>query len=261
MNTVSYSLAANRPRAASSVCEQEPKPFLRRLDTFDCNSKDTTAYSSNVTVNNPAAASSLQPTPAVAGAGKKPPRTPWRNTEMTVETRDFLRSSPKRELQLVPKQQSAQLSALTTRPASVDGGRYAKTPEKKRKLEIDTSNLNASTQGEPSRAVLFVKNREAECKHELAQSVIELISQNEKSLAESDSRLNAYLNRSLNAVPADCLAVVEGLKKQWVQRIRNLSKIFELIDARRTASLPQDLLEAVYHTPKSVSKTLEGLTF
>ena len=180
---------------------------------------------------------------------------------MTVETRDFLRSSPKRDLQLIPKQQVAQLSALSTRPASVDGGRYAKTPEKKRNLEIDTSQLNASTQAAPSRTLLFVKNREAESKHELAQAVIELISQNEKSLAESDSRLTAYLNRSLNAVPADCLAVVEGLKKQWVQRIRNLSKIFELIDARRTASLPQDLLEAVYHTPKSVSKTLEGMTF
>ena len=261
MSTIPYSIAANRPRAASSTGEDQKKPFMRRLDTFDCNSKDTTAYSSNVTAINEVSAAQLQLTTNPAGTNKKPPRTPWRNTELTVETRDFLRSSPKREIPPNGKQQTAQNSNLTTRPASVDGARYAKTPEKKRRLEIDTSNLNSSAQNNPCQTLMYVKNKEVEYKHELAQSVIELIYQNEKSLAESDSRLTAYLNRSLNAVPSDCLTVVEGLKKQWVQRVRNLSKIFELIDSRRTASLPQDLLESVYHTPKSVSKTLEGLTF
>lgn len=193
-------------------------------------------------------------------APKRPIRQPWNNKEAVIETTNILKPENIKKVDL---------SIASTRTCSLENRRYARTPEKRPNLLIDipkfstdhkmhstTGNTQTNLRKSENEIKVLVKNKEVEMKHQLAQSIIELINQNEKLLGESNSKLQGYLGRSLADNPTSCLGLVDSLKKQWMQRLKNLSKIFELIDSRREASIPQDLLESVYQTPRSLCRTI-----
>ena len=202
---------------------------------------------------------------------KRPPRQPWNNTTATIETSNILRREN------ITKQIDVSSSLASTRAASFDNRRYTRTPDKKPQLQIDIpkfstdqkSVADARARYHPSRetsrsrnqergpTVVLAKNKEVEMKHDLAQNIIELINQNEKMLVESDSKLSSYLNQSLANSKPSCMSLVDSMRKQYNQRLQNLSKIFELIELRRGPSASQDLLETVYQTPKSLCKTID----
>lgn len=155
-------------------------------------------------------------------------------------------------------------SMASTRASSMDGRRYAKnvlqTPPLDLKRLKSSSNANSRAGSQERADPLLVKNKQVEMKHKLAQDIIELINKNERILSESDTRLNAYLNKSMSCSPANCLTLVSHLKQQWVDRLKNLGQIFELIECRREGMNPQALLETVYQTPRSLSESLtEGI--
>lgn len=132
-------------------------------------------------------------------------------------------------------------------------------PPSHRNLEIVTS---AKEQQQPVRdrevqTRVIVKDLEVELKHTLAQQIIELINENEKLLIVSDSKLSGYLSKSQSNPSSSCLKLVASLQTDWKNRVCNIKKMFDLIGQRREASVPQNLLQTVYKTPKSLSKTIE----
>lgn len=181
-----------------------------------------------------------------SGASKRPPRNPFRNTEMTIETRKFEMTAPKQVI--------TTSTAASTRTSSLDNSRIGKPSE--RPKQVSKIDLGFLTRQNSAKEV-FVKNKEAEAKHHLAQQIVDMINRNEKNLQDSDTRLKAYLNQSMGSGKISCITVVDFLRSQWKTRIKNLSAIFELIENRRSAAIPADLLEAVYQTPRSLTQSME----
>ena len=222
----------------SSVISSLTQPNCQQyLTAEDLNRPDQALSHSNVTSN----------------YSSRPPKMPWKNNEVTTETKPIDRTYKKTDLS------SKNSTTHSTRPSSVDINRYAgptQLKEVRKKLELNLTETNNNHQ---HAGVLFVKNKETQLKHELAQSIIELIHDNERLLAESTSKLNSYLISSVNTKPGSCLLLVENLRKQWQTRISNLTKIFELVDSRKSASIPQHLFEVVYQTPRSLSKSIHEI--
>jgi len=233
------------------------KPALSQQETADYDSRETLALVENTDCSGH---SSVAPGEYAAGRGRKPPKKPWRNTEVTLESQEMERMA----LKVFSKTPRCSEGDYSERHSSVGNKRYARTPER-RKVSVNEDNSLYLLNEEPTPkreanntgTYMLAVNREVEMKHSLAQAIIELIGQNEKILTESDSRLNSYLNKSFNTEPPSCTGLVDFLRKQWVQRLKNLSSIFELIDKRREAALPQELLDTVYQTPRSLTKTYE----
>ena len=154
---------------------------------------------------------------------KRPPRNPWQNKDIQVEVTKIARRPSISKV-------NVNISAITTRTTSMEQKRYAKTPDKRPNLRIDIPKY--ATDEKQVAVALLVQNKEIKMKHELAQSIIELINLNEKSLVEADSKLNGFLNKSMAGTSGNPLVLIESLKKQWVCRLQNLSKIFDLIDRK-----------------------------
>ncbi len=133
-----------------------------------------------------------------------------------------------------------------------------KTPIRKKSLALQTTGRESSDEKELHVKRMIFKNLEVETKHELAQQIIEIINENERRLQTSDAKLNVYLEKSQNFNQAqNCLQLIDCLRNDWKARLLNISRMLELINLRGTASLPQNLLETVFKTPKSLSKTVD----
>ena len=130
--------------------------------------------------------------------------------------------------------------------------------KRKKSINIDTSDSCMVNHKAESRRVLAV-DKELEMKHELAQQIIELINENERTLIASDSKLTAYLSRTSQSksTATSCLKLVDSLEKDWMSRFKNIAKVFELINSKRDSSEPADLLLTFFKTPKSLSKTFD----
>lgn len=132
------------------------------------------------------------------------------------------------------------------------------TPTRKRNLALQTTGRESSDEKEVFMKRLLFKNLEVEGRHELAQQIIEIINDNERRLQASDAKLNVYLENSFaSESPANCLHLLDGLQGDWKVRLLNIGRIMELINMRGSAMNPQNLLETVFKTPKSLSKTID----
>lgn len=100
-------------------------------------------------------------------------------------------------------------------------------------------------------------NLEVEMKHDLAQQAIAILNENERILQIADSKLTSFLDRSVPHKNLSCLPLLAHLEKDWRQRISNIAKVFDLIKSKREPSLPEDLLETILKTPKSLAKTIQ----
>ena len=116
-------------------------------------------------------------------------------------------------------------------------------------------NSSTTTPEKNVRRRFLALNLEVEMKHDFAQQVIEIINENERVLLSADSKLSSFLDHAYHQKAHSTLAMLENLQTDWRLRIKNLATIFDFISARRRPSVPQNLLETILKTPKSLART------
>ena len=104
---------------------------------------------------------------------------------------------------------------------------------------------------------LVFKNEEMALRHSLAQDIISLLGENERSLEATNRLVWDYLGKGDYIGIDESIRAIQRVKEGVGQRMRNIGTIFDLVDKRRTGSMPGELLEHVYKTPRSLSRALD----
>jgi len=104
--------------------------------------------------------------------------------------------------------------------------------------------------------LVIQKNDEVEIRHNLAQSVISIINSNEKLLLGSTQRLNKFLNEGQLDKSSDTSIFLTNIRSDWVDRMKNIAKIFKKIELVNKKSMADDLRDLVMKTPESFDRSV-----
>ena len=104
--------------------------------------------------------------------------------------------------------------------------------------------------------LLIEKNDEVEIRHEMAQSVISIINANEKLLLDSTKRLNKFLNEGQIDRSSDTSLLLTNVRADWVDRMKNIARIFRKIELVNKKQMADDLRDLVMKTPESFDRSV-----
>ena len=77
--------------------------------------------------------------------------------------------------------------------------------------------------------MIITQNEEAVIRHDFAQSLVELINKNERSLQQTQNFLNQFICEGRINRSTDTQIFIKKFREQWAERMQNMSAIFDKI--------------------------------
>lgn len=130
------------------------------------------------------------------------------------------------------------------------------TPDSDREEELPRL-LQSAQKNQSIKKQLFLEtDSEVQMRHTLAQDVIGVINENERLLSESSKRLTKFLTEGQIYRSEDTTLFLNNFRGDWVERMKNIAKIFKKIGVVAKGNVADDLRDMVMKTPESFQRSM-----
>lgn len=153
-----------------------------------------------------------------------------------------------------PSQNSLKLRANMSTTAEYKHHRG--TPDSENEEELPRVMQSAQKNQCIKKRLFLETDSEVQLRHTLAQDVITIINENERLLSESSKRLTKFLTEGEIYRSEDTSLFLNNFRGDWVDRMKNIAKIFKKIGVVAKGNVADDLRDMVMKTPESFHRSM-----